>query len=140
MNRGEGHTGIDPRQVVEVKASCRGDGVTVDGIMREYHFSPSALEEFRETVVGWINQLPDEFLESKGGGWSFLNLCTTKDGALWTGMQSTMEDLVAISKGLGLADYLFPRDVWEVLPGAVPYVVFRTKASPPQPLPEIEVE
>lgn len=93
------------------------------GLMMVAGFQPDRLEKNRDTVKEWIKELPTQFLRSEGGGWSFLNLCQTKDGRQW-GEQNHADQLVMLSNALGLASYPLPFNMWNVLPGGVPYVVF----------------
>jgi hypothetical protein len=114
------------------------DGQPEAGMLREGHgvmanlgFHAIRLEETREKVVAMIDQLPTEFLpsaEGGGGGWSFLNLCMTKDGTQW-GEHVNCDELIVISNALGLCD-MTPRFMWQALPGGVPYIEFRKEKKP----------
>ena len=97
------------------------NAVIVEGLVRKFGFHPERLEKTRDDVKSMLAELPDKFKE----GWSFLNMCTTKDGELWTGDHGTMESLVVLAIGLGLADYPFPREMWKMLPGSVPYIIIK---------------
>ena len=101
-----------------------GEEVPIEGIVHKVLVDKDKLEEHRPEVESWINQLGPEFRRSGGGGWSFLNLCMDAQGNQWTGMHMTMEHLVMLAMGLGLASFVFPRDLWPSLPGGMPYVVF----------------
>lgn len=85
------------------------------------------VEDNREKIVEWINELHPNFLNTGGGGWSSLNLCMDKNEEQWTGLQMVTFQLFALASVIGLADFLLPRDMWSVLPGGMPYVVFRTE-------------
>ena len=98
--------------------------VKVPGIRVNVGFHPDRLEANREAVEALIEELPDEFRTSGGGGWSFLNLCTTKTGELWTGQQNIAEQLYLLAAGLGKARFLLPREIWPAMPGGVPYMAF----------------
>ncbi len=95
--------------------------VKVEGITRMFGLHPQRLEEKRELITALLAELPAEFKE----GWSFLNLCTTKDGKQWTGLHRVCEQLVVMAIGLGLMEYCFPRELWMILPGGVPYVIIK---------------
>lgn len=95
--------------------------VKVEGIMCVFGFHPQRLEEKRELVKALLAELPAEFKE----GYSFLNLCVTKDGNQWTGMQSVCEQLVVMAIGLGLMEYCLPKEMWPLLPGGVPYLIIK---------------
>lgn len=100
--------------------------VVVPGVIRTFVFHPGRLESHRADVVSMIEQLPTEFLREGGGGWTFLNLCMRRDGVQWTSFQTAQESLYVLAAGLGLARFQLPREVWEALPGAMPYLVFST--------------
>lgn len=102
------------------------DAVIVDGIMQKFGFHPARLAAHKEEIAAMCNELPDDFQKSKGGGWSFLNLCMTKDGNQW-GEHRNCEQLVVLAIGSGQGGYPMPRDMWPMLPGSVPYVYFDTQ-------------
>jgi hypothetical protein len=97
--------------------------VVVEGIVSKFGFEPTRLESHRAEVSAWLSMLPAEFLKGVGGGWSFLNACNDRDGEQWTGFHQRVEQLFALGIGLGLASWQLPREMWEVLPGGMPYVV-----------------
>jgi hypothetical protein len=93
------------------------------GIINNYKFTRSSLDECRGDVVSLLGQLPEPFMKSKGGGWSFLNACYDKDQNLWTGEHRVVEALVAIGNAMGIVDYCLPREFWSFMPGGMPYIV-----------------
>ncbi len=95
--------------------------VKVEGITSKFGLHPQRLEEKRELVTALLAELPAKFKE----GWTFLNLCTTKDGEQWTGMHRICEELVVMAIGLGLMEYFMPREMWGFLPGGVPYLMIK---------------
>ena len=95
--------------------------VKVEGLTSMFGLHPQRLEEKRELVTALLAELPAEFKE----GWSFLNLCTTKDGEQWTDMHLVCEQLVVMAIGLGLMEYCMPREMWVILPGGVPYLMIK---------------
>ena len=97
--------------------------VCVMGVIHAYCFHPARLEEKREIIKEVLLQMPDNFFKGKGGGWSFLNLCMTKDGQQW-GQHNNMDDLICIAMALGYASFPLPKELWPTLPGGVPYVLF----------------
>lgn len=103
--------------------------VIPEGIVHRFAFDPERLEVQRDEIEGWISELPSEFLADGAGGWSFLNLCNRADGEQWTSLHLRMEQFVAMAEGLGLASFLMPREMWSVLPGGMPYIVFRRTAE-----------
>lgn len=95
--------------------------VKVEGITSMFGLHPQRLEEKRELVKALLAELPEEFKE----GYSFLSLCTTKNGELWTGEHGICEQLVVMAIGLDLMSYCMPRQIWSALPGGVPYVIIK---------------
>jgi len=103
------------------------DAIIVEGLVSKYGFHPQRLFSYKERIADFCNQLPDDFQKSKGGGWSFLNLCQTKSGEQW-GEHRDCENLVALAIGSGQGGYVLPRKMWAVLPGSMPYVWFDTQS------------
>ena len=68
-----------------------------------------------------LSELPDEFRVSGGGGWSFLQACNDRHGTQWTGFHQAMEELFMLGMAAGLVTELLPRDLWDALPGGMPY-------------------
>ncbi len=95
--------------------------VKVEGIVNMFGLHPQRLEEKRELVTALLAELPTEFKK----GYTFLNLCTTKNGVQWTDEQRICEQLIVMAIGLDLMSYCFPREMWEILPGGVPYVMIK---------------
>ena len=100
------------------------DGSTiVEGILNSYAFLPEKLDEYKEEIVEMLGELPVEFRKSGGGGWSFLNACMDKDGNQWTDFHLTMEMLICLGMGVGYVTCPLPREIWDALPGGMPYYV-----------------
>lgn len=97
--------------------------VLVDGLAQKFGFHPARLEAHRTEILEILSQMPESFYKSKGGGMSFLELCMDKNGIHWA-EHPTMEMLVALAIGLKLAEYCAAREMWAILPGGVPYIVF----------------
>ena len=93
--------------------------IPVTGITCNIGFHPERLESQRELVTALVAELPAEFKE----GYTFLNLCMTKNGEQWTGMHRTCEKLMLMAIGLKLMSYCFPKELWPALPGSVPYII-----------------
>jgi hypothetical protein len=98
--------------------------VIAEGITQDVGFHPERIAAAKPKVVEFIKQLGDEFIRSKGGGWSFLNLCYDRDGKQWANLHRTMEQLVQLAIGCGLGGYCLSRENWQFLLGGVPYVWF----------------
>ena len=98
------------------------DAIKVEGIVNNYAFHPQRIHEHAAEISRLLSELPTEFQATGGGGWSFLNACNDKHGNQWTGLHQQMERLFALGIAAGKARWLFPRDMWAMLPGSVPYV------------------
>ena len=94
------------------------------GVKTEMGFHPERLEFQRDTVKGFLDQLPDTFRVSGGGGQSFLNMCMCSDGRQW-GEHTDMDALCALGNALELVVYPMPKDMWHLLPGGMPYVTYK---------------
>lgn len=101
--------------------------VVAEGIVQTVGFHPDRLASHRDEVMAMLMELPVEFRQTGGGGWSFLNACMDKDGAQWTGLHQVMEQLFCMGIALGLCEYQIPREMWDVLPGGMPYIVIKDK-------------
>lgn len=103
------------------------DAVIAEGVMSKFAFHPERLASHKAEIAELCNQMPDEFQVSKGGGWSFLNLCMTKDGQQW-GEHRNCDQLAVLAIASKQGSFLLPRDMWPMLPGSMPYVAFSTAA------------
>lgn len=98
--------------------------VVGEGLTGSFGFHPDRIEEKRPVIVEMIERLHPDFRESGGGGASFLQMCVDKDGVQW-GEHSTCSELIALASALKLASFPMPRGLWPMLPGGVPYVIFK---------------
>lgn len=99
--------------------------VIVHGITQNLAFQPENLEVHRAEVSRFLQALDSSFMESGGGGMSFVHMSFDRSGEQW-GEQRNAEELLCMGIGLGLCEFLLPRDLWAGLPGGVPYVVVKT--------------
>lgn len=98
--------------------------VLVHGIVNNVGFNPERLNKNKDKILELAKAIvTDPFLKEHGGGMSFLQLCEDREGHQW-GEHRNMEQLVLLCKGLGLADYCLPRELWQAMPGSMPYIVF----------------
>ena len=124
---------LSPQRVEEVFMDClfrEGEDTTnhvkAEGIMVTVGFHPERLGTHREEIEAMLAELPDEFCESGGGGWSFLNTCMDRHGSQWTGLHQIMDQLFTLGIAIDKVAYQLPREVWSVLPGGMPYLVIRS--------------
>jgi hypothetical protein len=105
----------------EIPADC----VRGEGIVMKAGFHPGRVEEAKPAIKELLAQLPEQFHKATGGGWSFLQMCVDKEGNQW-GEHRNMDELLCLGIAAGMAAYCMPRDMWEMLPGGMPYVVLDT--------------
>ena len=105
------------------------DAVIAESIRGKMGFHPGRLESHRAEVVAILREMPENFHASGGGGYSFLALCEDKNGVQW-GEHMNMDALCSLAFGLKLGEWCLPREVWSVLPGGMPYVVFDVSKEP----------
>lgn len=117
---------LTAEQVEQTFKACQGVDVEVDAIVGLVRFDKSKLADHAELVAAMLLELPTEFRADGGGGWSFLNACNDRHGNQWTGFHRTMAMLFALGQGIGMVQCQLPREVWDVLPGGMPYYVIRS--------------
>jgi hypothetical protein len=101
------------------------------GVLHDFGFQPDRLKAHETEIEELLNQLPEQFHEAGGQGWSFLNACVDRNGDLWTGDHASVQQLMALGGALGRIKFLFPKEDWRHLPGGVPYFVVLTKKAAP---------
>lgn len=94
-----------------------------EGIINNVGFHKGRLEIHTPDINQMLNELPDSFKKTGGGGMSFLSMCEDNNGAQWTGIHQTMDELVCLGIGVGKLSFLMERYMWKVLPGGMPYLV-----------------
>jgi len=102
--------------------------LVIKGILNAYAFSPEAIAIHKPNIKVLLDQMPTQFHKNGGGGWSFLNLCLDRHGNQW-GEHVNVEALCCLGIAAGYAHWLAPREMWAMLPGGVPYVVFDTEEA-----------
>ncbi|MBU1149024.1 hypothetical protein KKI23_02940 [Patescibacteria group bacterium] len=101
----------------------KSDHIKAEGITVNVGFHPGRLESHRAEVEAMLDELPDEFKKSGGGGMSFLQACNDRHGNQWTGLHRIMELLFLLGIAIGKVEYQMPREMWSALPGGMPYLV-----------------
>lgn len=121
---------LSPEKVADIFGKClfqeeedKTVYVKAEGIVVNVGFHPKRLEEYRPIIEAMLNELPEQFHEETGGGWSFLQACQDKDGELWTGFHQIMEQLFLLGMAINKVRCLLPRDMWYIFPGGMPYYV-----------------
>lgn len=123
---------IDPSKVEEVFGDSLAEDLDpddvnyreIEGIVHPVAFDMRKLLMHHDEVAEMLSWLPMTYRPPSvggGGGWSFLNACNDKDDHQWTGLHWTMEMLVQLGIGLGMAAWLGSRDLWPAFPGGMPY-------------------
>lgn len=92
--------------------------VYVYGIRRMFGLHPERLKESIKEIENFIDELPEGFKE----GWTFPNLCLTKNGELWTGSHRVCEQLMVMGIAIKKIKYLFDREMWHLFRGGMPYL------------------
>jgi hypothetical protein len=115
----------DEEEMTDMEDGVPIGAIIVDGILNKYGLHPDRVAWHKEEIRTLLNQMPKQFHAGGGGGWSFLNLCVTEDGTQW-GEHRNMEQLGVLAIAADMGFYCYPRDVWKVFPGGMPYVAFNT--------------
>lgn len=119
--------GVDMKDKEAVKAYLEQEGVLlVESTMQTTAMVEERLQKYEDTILALIGELSDDFIDGKGGGMSLMNLVVDKHGNQW-GEQWQADLFFALAKGLSLARFCLPREMWSSLPGGMPYVSFRNK-------------
>lgn len=121
---------IDPRDIRNIVRHClfREDedtsmAIIVHGVKMHLGFHPDRLQEHYEAIMGYLKQLPPDFLQSEGGqGMSFLKACVDKDEQQW-GEHRDIDDLLCLGLAIKKIRYCLPREAWGIFPEGFPYFV-----------------
>ena len=106
--------------------------IEVEGIRNSFRFDRGRVEDVEGLIVGWLSQLPHQFHELTGGGWSFLNACDDRHGRQWASHHYEMERLFCLGMAAGWCGYYTEeRALWEVMPGGMPYLIVWTNRRQP---------
>jgi hypothetical protein len=92
--------------------------IYVEGITLNFGLHPERVNQYSEEIGKFISELPEPFKN----GWSFLNLCQTKDGEQWTGIHKVCEELMVLGIATNKMKYCSPKEIEGKLPGGVPYI------------------
>ncbi|AXV10144.1 hypothetical protein DVS28_b0374 (plasmid) [Euzebya pacifica] len=120
-------TALTAARVAELFNDCEGGTTPVEGLRLD-HFHDDRVAEHRNEIAAMLNELPDDFHAAGGGGWSFLNACTDRNGRQWCDTHATVGMLLALGIAAGMVTFALPRPMWHVLPGGMPYLIINTDA------------
>lgn len=119
---------IDAKRVDEIfydcflpvndKSEAKENSTFVEGITIDVFFDNEKLDKNKNELNNIINNLNPTFKN----GWTFLNLCLDKENNQWTGLHEEMQKLMLLGMAIGRMGYCCGRDLWNILPGNVPYV------------------
>lgn len=93
----------------------------VKGLTAEYTFNTERLTHHTEVVRGFLGRLSTRFYANRGGGHSFLAFGKRRDGVQW-GDAYDAERLLALARGLKLAEFCLKRRRWGLFPRGMPFV------------------
>lgn len=96
------------------------EAILVKGIVTNVGFDPKKIAIHKSEIIELLDELPNEFKHEVAGGYSFLEACEDKYGNHWGGHRS-MEQLFMLGMACKRVRCLFPRKLWSMLPGGVPY-------------------
>lgn len=118
---------IDENRLNEIFLEClTGENLMfIEGVISDFGLDKSILEKHREEITEMLKELPDNFRETVGGGWSFLGACEDKNGNMWTSSHKSMEQLFVLGIGVGLVSLALPRKMNVLQPGGMPYYKIR---------------
>lgn len=108
-------------------ASSRSDEAVESGFAGTVYLNQDDLEHHKHEIACILmNQDPKFFKHGEAGGCTFLNLPFNAQGVQWC-EQFTAAQLCILGIGLGLVEYLMPPEMWDALPGGVPYLAIENQ-------------
>lgn len=110
-------------------------GIRIEGITSIFILNKDKLEKHRNEIISMLDQLPPAFRASEitngGGGWSFIQMPfkgKDNDNLDQWGEQPNAQELMLLGMGIGVMAYLIKdREIWRIMPGGVPYIVYNPK-------------
>jgi len=122
-------TSAQAQDILDGKVESDKFVVLIKGIVSTFAFVKEKITKHEEDIRSMLSELPENFRQDKGGGWTFLNACNRADGVQWTGLHRDMEALFCLGIAAGLAEWTMPREMWEVMPGGMPYVAIKISSE-----------
>lgn len=119
---------LDPAEIhqVFVLSQCQNETINCIGIERidpekdPFQFDLDKLEDFKDRITSWFQEMDMVFFKKSGGGWAYHNMTHDKRGILWTEDLEIIEELIGLGIAIGKCQYLLPRENWI---NAIPYIV-----------------
>lgn len=96
------------------------NSIIVRGVMLNAGLRPDKVEAHKEDILSLLGQLPEEFMQHKGGGSSFLRACMNKEGEQW-GEHRVVDTLLCLGLAINRIEFSLPREAWQFLPAGLPY-------------------
>lgn len=131
---------ISAKRILEIFNGCMFDKtpeigtkfIGVHGVHVNVGFNPERVNEYKNEIIVYLDQLSDEFKEESGGGMSFIKVPFTKDDEQW-GEQIDGDRLMMLGMAIGRVKYLIEeRLMWKMFPGGVPYYVITKEEYEPE--------
>lgn len=117
---------LNPQAVTDLYRECLAAkdeaGTDIEALVGTYRMNPDRIESNRQAINDMLAELPADFHMATGGGQSFLYMCNDRSGQQWTGEHQVMEQLYVLGKAAELATMPLGREMWDALPGGVPYI------------------
>lgn len=115
---------------VEDPSKAPEGAIISEGITLNVGFHPGRIAENKQLIIDMLNELPGKFFMNKGGGYTFTGMNVDRNGNCWANTESTMQELVLLGQAVGAVLCCAPREIWDVLPGGLPYYVIDTSENP----------
>lgn len=105
------------------KGEDASNALIVQGVKLKVGFNPERIQENKTEIENLLSQCHTNFFDSsEAKGWTFLNFCLDKNEEQWTGVHAVCDNLICLGLAIDKVQFLLPREVWDVLPGGVPFL------------------
>lgn len=117
---------VDSADVVTVELPTLGDRSVEVSSLRWHR---EMLDGARPTILRMLRGLPKEFRNESGGGLSMTRIDRREDGSEWdeNGLPCCL--LLAMALATGYAKISTPRELWDAMPGGLPYIELHLPAE-----------
>lgn len=114
---------LTDKNVEEIFTDCLGNecDLLVEGVLLATYFKQDRIDKYKNDIMDMLLCLPDGFLKSKGGGYTFLNACLDNNGRQWTEGHQMIDKLICLGLAIGKVKFCLCRDLWRFLPMGMPY-------------------